>query len=537
MKRFGSTKRSKGLPRILTATTTYLLPEDITPMLKHEIVPDAAKVSHLKSKFRKQSKHVDLTKWEDEVILGVLQIFFSEMNDCVLTCDLYSCWTAAMGIPDRSTRVVSFQQVLGLLEGTDEMRLRLVQFVFDWLHKMTQRNHNIQLLAAFFGPFLLWPSEVTPHDDPKHPEQVVAALLRNYEQVFLGAPLPDEEEEIDVADVEDLDLAELSNKFGTFLFKGDTDSSTAGTMIIRKNPAKHTQTSSSMFRPPVATDTDAAPQEGEPASDGYDSGTMIFHSSASSGNTTGTMVVKDLVSSSSNSPAGSPFGTFVMSAESPVSSTPGSLSSADFSSGTDDYGPQITMAEDWELAILGLERGEKVDEMSDMAFKRWNRKRPELRSSAFNMPPMRPEEMGFTGRSSSGPAALSASSPAASVARLSTPKPSAPSGLAESVQPTDQPKSSPRGTRGRNKFSLKKDKKKEKKDKKSFSGKKDKVKFNSAPRPAKEESDSELSALQHLLRRTNLRREESVMLFKANMQKLKTTCRIEPTDTLFKGYE
>jgi hypothetical protein len=27
MKRFGSTKRSKGLPRILTATTTYLLPE------------------------------------------------------------------------------------------------------------------------------------------------------------------------------------------------------------------------------------------------------------------------------------------------------------------------------------------------------------------------------------------------------------------------------------------------------------------------------------------------------------------------------
>jgi hypothetical protein len=133
----------------------------------------------------------------------------------------------------------------------------------------------------------------------------------------------------------------------------------------------------------------------------------------------------------------------------------------DFSSGAEDYGPQITMAEDWELAILGLERGEKVDEMSDMAFKRWNRKRPGLRTSAFDLPPMRPDSTSGsssrtagTARVSSGPAALSSSTPsreskaALSPGPLNLTVPTA-STAANHASAHSKPTSSPRGSRGR----------------------------------------------------------------------------------------
>jgi hypothetical protein len=78
----------------LSPSSLYI---DITPILTHKVVPDTSKVNQLRAKLRKNSKHVDLTKWDDEIILGALQMFFSEMKDCVLTCGLYSCWTAAMG--------------------------------------------------------------------------------------------------------------------------------------------------------------------------------------------------------------------------------------------------------------------------------------------------------------------------------------------------------------------------------------------------------------------------------------------------------
>jgi len=176
------------LPAVVRASIAFLLPYVQTKGL-FRVPGVASDIEKLTKKFR-SGKDINLTKkqYDPHTIAGLLKRFFRDLDEPLLTLELYDCFLAAVAVPDDDIQLQCLSKVVSLLPTVNYFILAaLLEFLvfvssFSDVNCMAAAN-----LGVVFAPSLLRSSALDPCEqlaDSQYSVSVIEQLINHFRELF-----------------------------------------------------------------------------------------------------------------------------------------------------------------------------------------------------------------------------------------------------------------------------------------------------------------------------------------------------------------
>ncbi|XP_036020872.1 arf-GAP with Rho-GAP domain, ANK repeat and PH domain-containing protein 2 isoform X4 [Mus musculus] len=153
---------------------------------------DPLHISELLESFKKDARSVKLRagKHQLEDVTGVLKSFLSDIDDALLTKELYPYWVSALDTQDEKERTSKYRAFIRSLPGVNRATLAaLIEHLYR-VQKCSEINHmNAHNLAMVFSSCLFQTKGQTSEE-----VNVIEDLINNYVEIFEISPVMEAEE-------------------------------------------------------------------------------------------------------------------------------------------------------------------------------------------------------------------------------------------------------------------------------------------------------------------------------------------------------
>ncbi|XP_076794627.1 arf-GAP with Rho-GAP domain, ANK repeat and PH domain-containing protein 2 isoform X2 [Arvicanthis niloticus] len=143
---------------------------------------DPLHISELLESFKKDARSVKLRagKHQLEDVTGVLKSFLSDIDDAILTKELYPYWVSALDTQDEKERTGKYRAFIRSLPGVNRATLAaLIEHLYR-VQKCSEINHmNAHNLAMVFSSYLFQTKGQTSEE-----VNVIEDLINNYVEIF-----------------------------------------------------------------------------------------------------------------------------------------------------------------------------------------------------------------------------------------------------------------------------------------------------------------------------------------------------------------